>query len=562
MSDEIKKKKSKKWIIKALIIFLIVMGILTFFSNTIMNMTLTQVSTQQIYGGTLTSISRTSGLLRANTELQVKSPGEIKIEEVPVYPYQEVAEGDVLAVLEIPEKKEDLEDKKKQLEDLKKKMGYDERTPNRPVDHYADEMQIVDYEKAVTQATKNLEAAKNKEAAIAKTKTEIKTIEDAIVQLNKEAADLENQKAEYEQRRDEAYEKFETAKESLALAQENLAAQITDPADPNFDQAALDAANQAVADAEKEVQTHQDSYNGFNANIKTVSDKMIDNETAKAAKDAELQEKQTDLAEFEQLSSVEDAERALKDAKHNLQQAKQTLSDARTNEGIDKDKAADDKALELKQLEDLEKEVEELEKYYEITEIKAPISGTLITINAERKGTYAKDDVLFVIADMESGFYIECPVTKTEAQSLYPGMEVRTDISESSRIESIRPDPQNPSDSCIIKVEIENSGWYMVPGAMTVDCTLSTFNKSYESVVPKGAVQTDSEGTFIYVLVTKNSPLGERYIARKVEVKILAEDATTYAIQGSGISYAYCIVRTEKPIKNGEQVRLAEGEAI
>ena len=38
MSDEIKKKKSKKWIIKALIIFLIVMGILTFFSNTIMNM--------------------------------------------------------------------------------------------------------------------------------------------------------------------------------------------------------------------------------------------------------------------------------------------------------------------------------------------------------------------------------------------------------------------------------------------------------------------------------------------------------------------------------------------
>ena len=560
MSDEIKKKKSKKWIIKALIIFLIVMGILTFFSNTIMNMTLTQVSTQQIYGGTLTSISRTSGLLRANTELQVKSPGEIKIDEVPVYQYQEVQAGDVLATLEIPEEKTDLEAKKKELEDLKKKMGYDERKPTASTDHYTEEMAIVDYEKEVKQATKNLEAAKNKEAAIAKAKTDIKTLEDQLVQLEKDKADLDNQKAEYEQRQDDAYEKLETAKEALTTAQDNLATVITDPADPNFDQAALDAANQAVADAEKDVQTQQDSYNGFAANIKTVSDKLVDNETVTSQKQTELEEKKSDLAQFEQLSSVEDAERALKDAKHNLEVAKKTLSDARTNESIEKDQAADNKNAELKQLEDLEKEVKDLEDYYAITEIKAPISGTLITLNAERKGSYGKDEVLFVIADMESGFYIECQVPKSEAQNMSPGMEVRTDVSENSRVESIRPDPSNPSEMCIVKISIE-SGWYLVPGAMTIDCTLSTFNKSYECVVPKGAVQTDSEGSFIYILVTKNSPLGERYIARKVDVKILAEDATSYAIQGSGISYAYCIVRTEKPIKNGEQVRLAEGEA-
>ena len=71
---------------------------------------------------------------------------------------------------------------------------------------------------------------------------------------------------------------------------------------------------------------------------------------------------------------------------------------------------------------------------------------------------------------------------------------------------------------------------------------------------------TDTEGSFIYILLTKNSPLGERYIARKLPVKILAEDATSYAIEGAGVNMSYCIVRTEKPIKNGEQVRLAQGE--
>ena len=79
-------------------------------------------------------------------------------------------------------------------------------------------------------------------------------------------------------------------------------------------------------------------------------------------------------------------------------------------------------------------------------------------------------------------------------------------------------------------------------------------------MVPKGAVHQDTEGDFIYILVTKNSPLGERYIARKVPVKVLASDSTSSAIEGAGISYAYCIVRTEKEIKNGEQVRLAQGE--
>ena len=99
MSDENKKKKSRKWIVKALIIFLVIMGILTFFSNTIMNMTLTQVSTQQVYGATLSSISRATGTLHAGNELKVKAPGEMTIADVPVYLYQEVEEGDVLAFL-------------------------------------------------------------------------------------------------------------------------------------------------------------------------------------------------------------------------------------------------------------------------------------------------------------------------------------------------------------------------------------------------------------------------------------------------------------------------------
>ena len=193
-----------------------------------------------------------------------------------------------------------------------------------------------------------------------------------------------------------------------------------------------------------------------------------------------------------------------------------------------------------------------------MTEIVAPISGSVIAVNATRGGAATKGDVLFVIADMESGFYVECTVSKKDTEGMFIGSEVNADYCDYATVESIRPDPMDPMNSCILRISL--SAYYIQPGATTVNCTISTSNRSYDCVVPKGAVHQDTEGDFIYILVTKNSPLGERYIARKVPVKVLASDSTSSAIEGAGISYAYCIVRTEKEIKNGEQVRLAQGE--
>ena len=558
MSDENKKKKSRKWIIKALVAFLILMGILTFFSNTIMNMTLTQVSTQQVYGATLSSITRANGTLHANSEVKVKAPGELTVGDIPVYLYQEVQEGDTLASFELPENRADLEEAKKSLAELEKEMEYASRKPAESSDYYDMEMAVYDAEKAVKQAEKNLAAAKNKDTTITQTKNDIKALEDQLTQLEKDKMVLESKKTEIETRRDAAYDRIEEAKETLTTAQEALAACITDPNDPNFDQAALDQANQDVADAQKAVEKEQATYNACADELKSVSSQLVDKENAYTKKSVELEEKKADLTEFEQITTVEEAERALKDAKHSLQVARKTLSDAKTNAGIDSDRDKDTKEEKLKQKEELEKKIKELEDYYAITDVKAPISGTIISVNVTRGAQCAKDEVMFVIADMSSGMYVECNVAKKDAESMFIGSEVRTDYCDHAVVDSIRPDPADPVNSRIVKIAVE--GGYLVPGAMQVNCTIATSNRYYDCVVPKGAVQTDTEGSFIYILVTKNSPLGERYIARKVTVKILGEDSTSYAIEGAGVNMAYCIVRTEKPIKNGEQVRLAQGE--
>ena len=88
------------------IIFLLIMLVLTFFSNTIMNYSLVQVSTQQVRSDSITSKVRGSGTVEANETYSVSIKESRKIATVAVKTGQEVEEGDVLFTLTDAESEE------------------------------------------------------------------------------------------------------------------------------------------------------------------------------------------------------------------------------------------------------------------------------------------------------------------------------------------------------------------------------------------------------------------------------------------------------------------------
>ena len=56
---------------------------------------------------------------------------------------------------------------------------------------------------------------------------------------------------------------------------------------------------------------------------------------------------------------------------------------------------------------------------------------------------------------------------------------------------------------------------------------------------------------------SKNSPLGNRYLARRVPVEVLASDDTNSALSGD-LGYGdYVITTSSSPLKNGELIRLS-----
>ena len=98
--------KRREWVKTAAIIFLAVLLVLTFFSNTIMNASLPEVATQQVTQGTINAKIRASGTITANETYNVKLAQTRKIESVKCKVGQEVAAGDVLFVLEAEESDE------------------------------------------------------------------------------------------------------------------------------------------------------------------------------------------------------------------------------------------------------------------------------------------------------------------------------------------------------------------------------------------------------------------------------------------------------------------------
>ena len=115
MNEQITKKRD--WIKNAIIVFLIIMLALTFFSNTIMNYSLPEVSAQYTNSGSIQAKVRGNGVVEAGDPYTVKADSTKVIESVAVKNGDRVEKGDVILYLEEGESTE-LKDAEKALEKM------------------------------------------------------------------------------------------------------------------------------------------------------------------------------------------------------------------------------------------------------------------------------------------------------------------------------------------------------------------------------------------------------------------------------------------------------------
>ena len=156
------------------------------------------------------------------------------------------------------------------------------------------------------------------------------------------------------------------------------------------------------------------------------------------------------------------------------------------------------------------------------------------------------------------GYNVSFSVTADQARKVRVGDEASIanyyggDIK--ATLSNIRTDPQNPQTNRILTFDITGE----VEAGTTLNLSVGQKSAQYDTIVPNSAIRSDSNGDFVLVVTSKSSPLGNRYVATRVDVEKIISDDTNTAVTGGLNAYDYVITTSSKPIKDKDLVRLAE----
>ena len=563
-------KKRREWVKNAAIIFLSVMLVLTFFSNTFMNYSLPEVAAQYVQSGTITAKIRGTGTVESGDPYNVKISETRTISSVLVKTGDKVEKGDTLFLLEDKESKE-LTDAQAALDkamldfelallsgDISNSTFQNVQNGNvASINTYqsrivAAEAEIDRWQKQVDEATNAINQLKTAQVNVdaggtPDTGSEQNKVNAAQAALNSDEVKIAKDKIS------EWQAAQATCQATIDKYNENIASSVSGNGFVN--QVTEDEYQLAVKNRDQ----YQSLINERQAFINSNPDKVkAYDEKVKALADANkaLTEKQNSKTNSTNSLTVQTQNWQTELDKRNIQlkaaqdTKAQLLKDISTELNLDY------------QLDSLKKQRDDIAKLQENAvgaSIDAPISGTITGVTVKAGDEAQPDTALVTMQPDGKGFTMSFSVTNDQAKRLSVGD--KADLVNSWRysnmditLASIKPDTTDPGQKKLLTFDI--TGDEVTPG-QSLNVSVGQKSANYDLIVPNSAIREDSNGKFILIVESKSSPLGNRYVATRVDVEVLASDDTQSAVSGALSGYEFVITTSTQPVEAGKLVRLA-----
>ena len=647
--DEQVVKLKRGWVKNAAIVFLSIMLVLTFFSNTILNRSLPEVAARYVESGTINAKIRGSGTVTAGESYDVVLEQTRKVESVYVHVGDFVNTGDVLFLLSNADS-EELKQAQKALDSMR--LAYEKTLLSMDDADYAQENRniqkakealaeaqaellkntvttdeilnaqlalrdaekvqkelntaLADTEEYLVEASDEYNAL---EAKIEGWEEQLEVLEETIEDYKKQIKSLKSGSGDLDDELADAKRDLQKAKESYASlritygadydALKEAAEQIAAGSDVIYQMAAIvkdrDAADPQKIAYEKlqpvlnQVETLEDKVAEYEAlvdgqaSVQEQIDKLDDacddaedeldaleddlddaydmlNDLEREVEGAEFQkvfqEEQVELQADtvtqleEQYNDLKDKQSEYESAKDRVESCQDTLDDLTF--ALAEQKKADGKLAAsqqldldnaLKEIQEQETLVAELQAESVGAEVTANVSGQISSLNVTAGRDAVAGDTLAVIEVVDRGYTVKLPVTNEQSQKVRIGD--KADVTNyywgeqlDVTLTSIINDPSNPGQGKLLVFTLNGD----ISSGQNVTLSVGERSANFDSVIPNSALRTDTNGTFVLVLTVKHSPLGNRYIATRVDVNVLAQDDTTAAV--SGLSMGDYVITT------------------
>lgn len=557
--DKNKKSSLQVKAVKALAGFLILMFLLTILSRAADSLTIAKVTASAATGGVISHNIEVGGNITPNKDIAISTSANIKIASVEATEGKNVKKGDLLIQLDTA--------------DLKKKLLQAQK------------------ELQVAKATASDKKANEAIAADTKSKSLQRSYED----YNQTVADANDSVSKAESDMNEAWNAYNTYKNSNSNSGETDTT-VSDSLEKTVEEKQL-AYDKAVAnldgvekvieeDVRKEIKnaesgnstlTPEEIREKVNARPENVSLLQNANDQINTAKDAlteaenalsaynEQQNNSSSASYDEQLKTLYDDYKAKEEAyneavkqrQSTIQSANRTLEDAKAPENVDTATAltANDD-LEEKQL-----AVDELQKVMDVNgKITAPSDGLITKVNVTT-GETTTEDTAIRISDQSAGYKFTATLDKASAKYLSKDDKVTLDLGNGTTVEGLTV------QSIDVSAEDKNSYELTVsiPAKVKKLGSIATLkvekaSKKYDTCVPLGALHSDGDKYYVYVINEKDTILGTETAVDKVQVDILDKNNEQAAIEGSFSWGQQFVLTSSKTLRNGDRVRLVEGE--
>lgn len=451
----------KKWVKRFAIVFFVVLLLLTFFSNTIMNHSLPQVATQAIESDSVSSKIRGTGTIESGEAKEVAISESREVEEVLVKAGDTVKKDDVLVKLKGGDSSE-ITTAQTELDNLKTAYR------NSILVNETDQSLVNKAESGKDYYDENRATLAALSAKVTAAQDKVNSIQEQINKLNAASGQTSGDNAAGDGTDD---------------------TDMDDNVNMNTSNPELDKLNQSLEAAQKELETVTKEHTDYLTDINTVNDLR---------------------SQYE----------AIKTAEQNIEKLKQNSVG---------------------------------------NEIKSTVDGTILTVDVKNGDTISPDTPFITIQNKDNGYSLTISVTKGQVKKVKIGDEAT--ISNSwyygdvkATLTTIKNDPAAPGKQKLLVLNIE--GDVEVGSTMTV--SLGDKSATYDYVVPNSSIREDNNGKFILVVKEKSSPLGNRYVAKRINVEVLVTDDSKSAIKAALEGGEYVITTSSKLIKAGDLIRLAD----
>lgn len=644
------ENKRREWVKTAAIIFLTIMLLLTFFSNTIMNYSLPEVSAKYVQSGSLSEQIRGTATVEAAQQYEVKYTGASRVvQAVEVKQGDTVEKGQVLLRFEEGESP-DLQQAQSDLE--AKQDEYRTKLLDAGVDYSADELSIKNLQEDIARLKESLGGSDD----YLKKLDEQKVLEDKINDLTKQSNELTKESKVFEdelthiteqltalssddyESLDDVYSKelsplydnvvkYKAEKEKYDKKVEQITKELGKEVtnediinkqaeieklqsqlsslnqkylDALFDDKAdITSINQSISDTNTdlgkarselyELYNKQTTSNLISQKLKTATNNQttftnsftnaenkLNLKKIEVSKKLNAEKKAVKAKADKKNNELDDVKAEIEDVKLDKTQADADLETINSIESKERDLESQKLALQKKQKDDLvaagkddiatealQREIKRLEEKVEKLkadaaggEITAQVAGVISSMKIAAGETLESGTSVASIEMTEKGYTASFSVTLDQAKKVKVGDNADIQYfwggEAQAKLTQIKAD-QSDSQKKQLVFDITGD---VTPG-QSLQLVLGGKGQPYECIIPNNAIKEDSNGKFVLTVVAKSSPLGNRYIAKRADITVLASDGVNTAVTGV-VQSDFIISTSTKPINAGDQVRLVD----